>query len=96
MPNPRKRKQWRVKTTEAFQNAYGTSGNPRKELIINYHEEVDLKGDPGSLTPYVGNESMFWRDVTGDDGLHFIGLGSSHWESYERIVEEEPADEEIR
>lgn len=105
MPNPKnsgKRRQWRVKTTEAFQEAYGDEDNNRAVIIIEHDQDVELSAGPndtGSLTPRVGGVSTFWSQVTGDERLGFIGLGRSHWESYERITEADAFDtdeEEIR
>lgn len=102
MTNPKnsgKRRQWRVKTTEAFQDAYGTEDNRREEIIVAFDQDVDLSAgddDSGSLTPYVNGSSQFWYEVTGDRELHFIGLGRSHWESYEAITDDKNEDEEIR
>lgn len=100
MPNPKnsgKRRQWRVKTTEAFQDAYGTEDNRRAVIIIEHDQDVELSAganDTGSLTPRVRGVSTFWSRVTGDDALHFIGLGRSHWESYEAITDDKTKDED--
>ena len=101
MPNPKnsgKRRQWRVKTTEAFQDAYGDEENRREVIIIEHDQDVEI-AENSSLTPKVNGNSKFWSEVTGDERLGFIGLGRSHWESYERITEADAFDtdeEEIR